>query len=102
MNSNIQDVAVLIDRPPQIVTFAVDGEEDLIQMPLIARPGPSAPQLIGVGLPEFPAPIAHSFVRQQNAAFCQELFDITVAQAKANIQPHAVADDLCWEAMALI
>lgn len=36
LHENIQDVAVLIHRPPQIVTFAVNSEKDLIQMPLVA------------------------------------------------------------------
>jgi hypothetical protein len=102
LHENIQDVAVLIDRPPEIVTFAADGEEDLIQMPLIARLGASAPQLIGIDLPELPAPIAHRFVRQQNAAFCHELFDIAVAQAKPEVEPDTVADDFGRESVALI
>jgi hypothetical protein len=38
------------------VPFIVDGAEDLIEMPRIARPRPSVPQLIGLGLPEGPAP----------------------------------------------
>src|SRR5262249_41839112 len=101
-HEHIQDMAVLIDCPPAIVTFAVDGEEDLIQMPLSARPGPSAPQLIGIDLPKLPAPIAHRFVRQQNATFGHELFDIAVAQAEAKVQPDTVADNFGRESVTLI
>jgi hypothetical protein len=62
---NIQHVAVLIHRPPQRGAFAVDGEEDFIEMPRIARSGAPTPELVGIGLPELPAPIARGFVRQQ-------------------------------------
>jgi hypothetical protein len=47
-------MALLIDRPPQVVPLAMDGEEDFIQMPLIARPGAPPSELIGIGLSEFP------------------------------------------------
>ena len=53
-------------------------------------------------MPELPAPIAHGFVRQQDPAFGHELFDIPIAQAKAEIQPDAMADDLRWKPMALM
>jgi hypothetical protein len=86
----------------QIVTGAVDCEEHFIQMPLIARLSMPAAQLIGMGLPELPAPIAHRFVREQNAALGHELFDISIAQAEAEIQPNTVANDYGREPMALI
>ena len=37
LHENIQDVAVLIHRAPQIVTLLIDREEDLIQMPFVTR-----------------------------------------------------------------
>jgi hypothetical protein len=43
LDQDIQDMALLIDRPPQVVPLAMNGEEDFIQMPLIARPGAPAP-----------------------------------------------------------
>jgi hypothetical protein len=85
-----------------MVTGGADGEEDLIEVPLVAGPGAPPAKLIGIGLAKLPTPIAHGLVGQQDATFRHQLFDIPVAQAKAKIQPHAAADDLCWEAMALI
>jgi hypothetical protein len=37
LDENIQDMTVLIHRPPQVVSFAANGEKDFIQMPLVAR-----------------------------------------------------------------
>jgi hypothetical protein len=102
LHQDIENMAILIDGAPQIVTGAVDREEHCIEMPLVARSRTPAAQLVGIGLPELPAPIAHGFVRQHDPAFGHELFNSSIAQAKAEIQPDAVTDDLCWESMALI
>jgi hypothetical protein len=61
------------------------GEKDLIKMLLIPRLMVSALQLIRILLPKLPEPRAHGFVRQQDPAFGRELFDIRLAQAKAEI-----------------
>jgi hypothetical protein len=73
-----------------------------IQMPLVARSRTPAAQLMGIGLPKCLTPIPHSRVRQDDAALGHELFDIPIAQAETEVQPHAVANDLGWEAMAFV
>jgi hypothetical protein len=45
---DIEDVAVLIHGPPEIMAFLVDREEHLIQMPRVTRPRTPALQLIGI------------------------------------------------------
>lgn len=59
LHEDIQDVAVLIHRPPEIVPFTVDGEKHLIQTLRTPRSGPLVPQVMGIGLPALPAPIPH-------------------------------------------
>jgi hypothetical protein len=71
-------------------------------VPLVARSRAPTAQLIGIGLPELPAPIPHRLIRQEEATFRHELFDLPVAQAEAEIQPDTVADDLDREPMALV
>jgi hypothetical protein len=39
---------------------------------------------------------------QDDAAFGSQLFNISIAQATAKVEPDAMADDLCREAIALI
>ena len=46
----------------QIVTFTRNGEEDLVEMPLIARLGAPALPLIGIVLAECAPPLADGFV----------------------------------------
>src|SRR4029453_6528716 len=54
---NIEHVAVLIPRPPEIMAFPMDMEAYFVKMPLVAGPGPSMPELIGVGLAKLAAPL---------------------------------------------
>jgi hypothetical protein len=102
LHQDIEDGTVLIDGAPQIVLFAVDAENDFIEVPRITRSGAAVPSLVRVCLPERPAPVAHCFIGEDHAACRHELFDIAVAEAEAKIQPHAVTDDLGREAMAFI
>src|SRR5262249_10587706 len=45
---DIQHAPILIHRPPQIVTFALDPQKYLVHMPLVAGPRTSATQLIRI------------------------------------------------------
>jgi hypothetical protein len=86
-------MAVLIHRPSQIVAFAADREEYLIQMPLSRARTPTS-ELIGIQLSELAAPLADGFVGDDDPTAKEEIFHITVAQADAITQPDAMADDL--------
>jgi hypothetical protein len=85
---------VLINRPPQVVLLAIDRDEDLIEVPLVAEAWPPAAQLLGVGLPELAAPLADALLGHRHPALGQELFDVAVAEGEAEVEPDGVADDL--------
>src|SRR5262245_47069494 len=102
LDQEIQAMTVLIHGPPQIVARATDREEDLIQMPFVARPGSSAMELSRILLPELAAPLPDGLIRHDHAAGEQQLFDIPVAQAKSRIEPHAVASDFSVKAVILV
>jgi hypothetical protein len=102
LHEDVKDRPVLIDGPPAIVAFAMDREEHFIQMLRVARSGLSMAQLMGIRWPERPAPVPHGFVGQDDTTFGHERFDIPIAQAKAEVQPDTVADDLDREPMTRI
>jgi hypothetical protein len=102
LHQDIKHMAVLIHRTPEKVTFAVDGQKYLIQMPRISGSKTPATELIGIHLPEFSAPIPYRFVRQEDAAGGHRLFDVAVAEAEADGEPYTVVDDLCGEPMTLV
>jgi len=100
-----QDVelhAILIHGPPQIMPLLIHRDENLIQVPLITRLGTSAAQVMRILLAKLAAPVAHGFVRDDDAADEQDLFHVAMAQREAEIQPDGVADDLTREPVVFI
>jgi len=76
------------------MTFAVDSQKYLSHVPLVTRPGPTASELIGICLSEFPALLPDRLVGDDDSTGEEELFHIAVAQAETGVEPDAVADDL--------
>jgi hypothetical protein len=85
-----------------VVPLAIDREEDLVQVPRVARSGTPAPELIGKILTKLQTPLADGFIRDDDFPGAQQLFDIAIAEAEAEIQPHRMTDDLGWEAVMLV
>jgi hypothetical protein len=85
-----------------IVTFALDGEHPLSEVPLITWPRTAAPELIGIRLAKLAAPLTDGLIGQGNATFTQQLFHIPEAQTESKVQPDRVADNLHRKAVILI
>ena len=94
LHKNVEDIPVLVDSPPEVMAYTVHRQEHLVQMPLVARPGPPMPELIRRGLAELAAPLPDGFIGDDNPTGEQEFFPIAVAQAEPEVQPDALADDL--------
>src|SRR5215510_3060058 len=102
LHENVEDVVVLIDGPPQVMPLTIDCQEDLVQMPFVARLRTPPSQPLGVVLPKLPTPFADGFVGHRDATFEQELFHIAVAQSEAIVEPDSVADDFSWKAVVFL
>jgi hypothetical protein len=64
---NIEHVVVLIHSPPEIMMFAINGEEDLIDvidMPFVDRFGAAVAGLISICLPKLSTARVLGFVCQ--------------------------------------
>jgi hypothetical protein len=92
----------LIDGPPQVVLLAINFHEHLIKVPFIARPGPTSSQFVGKGLSKLLTPLADCFVGNADSTDQHQLFDITITEAEAKVEPHTVTDNLGREAMASV
>jgi hypothetical protein len=102
LHQDIKDVAMLIDRSPEVVPLAIDSEKHLVQVPLIATARATTAQFIDVGLTELQAPLAHGFVGEHDASLGHELFDVAKTEGEAKIEPDTMTDDLGWEAIAFV
>lgn len=61
---------MLVDRAPQVMDFAVDPDEDLVEVPFVAGAGAPTTQQTGVGLPELgtPAPVVSQLTTTPRAS----------------------------------
>jgi hypothetical protein len=84
------------------MAFALDPQKHFIQMPPVAWPRAPVPEVIRVWLPELLVPLADGLVGHDDPTSEQELFHITIAEAKPEIEPDGVADDLRRKTMILV
>src|SRR5437763_12901235 len=94
---DIQHVAVLIHRSPQVMLLTSNRENHLIHIPLVATTRAATAQFIGRGLTKCEAPLSHRFISDDDTALGQNFLNITETEREAEIQPHSVTDNLGWE-----
>ena len=93
LEQDVDDLAILVDGSPEILTPAANGHEEFVQMPRVAdRPGP-LPEPPRVGEAKGLAPVPDGFVRDGDAAVREEVFDVAEAQGEAVVEPDGVAED---------
>src|SRR5262245_38963040 len=69
LHQDVEHVALLIHRPPEIMTLALDREKHLVHVPFITRSSASAPELISILLSKFAAPLADGLIGHKDSAF---------------------------------
>ena len=76
LDQHIEHVAVLINGPPEVVQFASDADENLVQKSLVTG---FRPPLEGrsVAPSEAQAPLTDGLVADHNAPSCQDQLDFT-------------------------
>src|SRR5260221_13175215 len=71
LEQDVDDLAVLVDRQPEVLTLATNRHEELVEMPRVAdRPGPMS-EPPGVREAEDLAPMPNGFVRDSDTAVRQ-------------------------------
>jgi hypothetical protein len=102
LHEDIEHIAVLIHCSPQGMACAINRKKPLIQVPLVARARTPAAERIGILLAELPAPLPERFVGHDHPASEQQLFDVSIAETEAIVQPHARADNLGRKPMVFV
>jgi hypothetical protein len=92
----------LIDGPPEIMPLTMNREEHLVEVPLVTWPRAPVPELIGIVLAKLATPFPDGFVGHDHPACEQELFDVSVAEAEAEVQPNTMTDDLRWTSVIFV
>ena len=102
MYEDVDEVAVLIDRAPQVSRFALDVDEHLVEKPPItARPLAflDTPCVLGA---EGLAPLSNRFVGNGYPTFSQEVFDISKTQGEPVIELNGMRDDVGRKSVSAI
>ena len=94
-----QNLALMIDRTPEVVALPNCLHEHLVQMPATvpaaAHPvNPPPPELGPEHPPEPVLPEPHGLTADIDAAFVQQVLDVSQGQRKPHIHLHRQADDL--------
>ena len=102
LDEDVDQVAVLIDRTPEILPLAVDRNEDLVQVPRVSEAALSSFEIPRVIRTEFQTPLPDGFVRNDDPALREQVFDIAKAQAEPIIVPDGVTDYFGRESMSAV
>jgi hypothetical protein len=102
LNQNIEDNAVLINSAPEVVSDAIDLEEDFIEMPFITGSGTSSPESVRILFAELFTPTADRLVREQDTTCRHHVFHVAEAHPETEVEPNAFGNDFPREAVTTV
>jgi hypothetical protein len=79
--------------------LAGDGDDDLIEVPLVAALGRAPTNAVGELAAKFQTPLPDRLIGHRDATSRQYLFDHAKAEREPKVQPDRVADDFGGVAM---
>ena len=91
LDQDVDHVTVLIYGTPQILLLAVDSNEDLIQVPVVAQPSLSSLQFPSIVRTELLTPLPDRLIGHDDSALGKKILDISEAQAEAMVSPDRIA-----------
>ena len=101
-DQDVEDIAVLIHRSPEITLLAADRNEQLIHVPDVTETTLSPAQGSRGLRSELPAPGPNGFVGHRDAALGEKVLSVAKAQREPMVQPDGVADHFGREAVSSI
>src|SRR5580704_6058999 len=102
LDQHIKHFALGIHGAPKIDHTAGDFQIDLVKMPGGVGRGSTFAQIRRDQGPEMIHPAPNGLVGDYDAAFRQQVFDVTEAQCEPEIEPDRLLDDLWRKAVAAI
>src|SRR3954454_4980423 len=87
LNQDVDHIAVLIHRSPEIVLLSINSNKNFVQMPGVAEATLTPLQTSGIARAELLAPDSNGFIRDDDSAFGEKIFHISEAQAETIVNP---------------
>jgi hypothetical protein len=94
LDQDIQNLSFAIDGAPQINQTPLNLQIDFVQMPRCVRLRPALAKTRGNQGSKMIDPSSHSLMGDCDAAFHQQILDVTEAQSESDIQPDRLLNDL--------
>src|SRR3954451_11917777 len=73
LDQDIENEALLVNRAPEPVLLAGDGDDDLVEVPFVAAARGTSTDAVGEFAAEFQAPLPDRLVGHRDATCCQHL-----------------------------
>jgi hypothetical protein len=105
LHQHIEDFAFVIDGTPEIHPLPSNSHHHLVQMPAACGTRPGSSKIASEEPTELPCPTADGLIADIDAALghqVHQVFNITKAQRESEVQPHCLANNVCWKPMASI
>jgi len=102
LDEDVDHITVLVNGAPEIVLLTPNVHEEFIQVPRIAQPTLATLERTSVLGTELQTPQSDGLVSDDDPPLCQEIFDISEAQAEAVVEPNGMADDLRREPVSAV
>ena len=102
LHQDINGIAILIDGPPQILVFPLDGDKHFVEVPRVAEPSLSLFEFSRIGRSKLLTPLANRFICDGDPTFGEEFFDFTKAEAEPMVEPHGMTDNFRGKPVTLV
>ena len=102
LNEKVDQIAVLVDRTPEILPPTLNIHEQLVQMPGVTQVSSPSPERAGVRRTECLTLLPNGLVGHGDAPLGQQIFGISETQTKAVVKPDGVTDDFRWKPVSVV
>src|SRR6516162_7580897 len=99
---NQQDLAFVVDGPPEVHPLASNPDYHLVEVPASARPRTVTAEPSRDHRSEFQHPTPDGFIGDVKPPLGEELLDVPIAQGEAQIEPNRMLDDHRRKAVAAV
>ena len=87
LDEDVDHITVLVNRPPEIVTSALNLHKQLVEIPGVAQASSPSPQRARVFWTKGPTPLPNRFVGHRDPSLREEILRIAEAQAEPVSRP---------------
>src|SRR6516164_6096236 len=93
LNQHVEDLALVVDGPPEVHPLASNPDYHLVEVPASARPRTVTAEPSRDRRSEFQHPTPDGFIGDVEPSLGEELLDIAITQGEAQVEPDGMLDD---------